>query len=84
MREEIIELTPREQLLQMGVPEADIDHHDSDLYVKVTPLSRKWLDSYKFKNNVTTFRSNIEPHDLWYDVPFGYMNEDFAERYGQN
>lgn len=80
MREEIIKLTPREQLLQMGVPEADIDHHEGDLYVKVTPLSRKWLKSYKFKKYVTVFQSNIEPYDLWYDVPFGY----FTERYGRN
>ena len=77
-------MTPREELLQIGVPATNIDHHRSDLYVRVTPLTKKWLESYKYKNNVTTFISNIEPHDLWYDVPFGYIEEcieeDKAER----
>ena len=74
----------KNELLKIGIPAADIDHHESDLYVKITPLSKKWLETYQFKGNVTTFRSNIEPHDLWYDVPFGYMDEDYAERYGRN
>jgi hypothetical protein len=47
--------------------------------VRVTPLTKKWLESYKYKNNVTTFISNIEPHDLWYDVPFAYMEEHIEE-----
>lgn len=63
----------------MGVPASDIDHHRSDLYVRVTPLSKKWLELYKFKGIVTTFRSNLEPHDMWFDVPFGYMEEFIKE-----
>ena len=30
-------------------------------------------EQYDFKNLVETFVSNIEPHLLWYDIPFAYI-----------
>lgn len=52
----------------------EIDHHYSDLYLKVTPVSKRLVSEYEFKNQVETFRS-IRPKDagsLWYDIPFAF------------
>lgn len=50
----------------------EIDHHESDLYLPVTPETRELIAKYKFKSNVTTFVSQIDK-TLWYDVPFAYL-----------
>lgn len=55
----------------------EIDHHCSDLYLKVTEESDKLIENYEFRGLVTTFKS-IRPDDkgsLWYDIPFGYIPE---------
>jgi len=57
-----------EQLKAAG---AEMSHHESDLYVKVTPQSTEILKGYYFKSNVTTFKSIIDKF-LWYEVPFAY------------
>lgn len=49
-----------------------IDHHESDLYIMVTPESKKLISDYEYKFNVETFVSAIAPHVLWYDIPFAY------------
>lgn len=72
-------MTIKEELMVQGMKAADFDRHDSDLYIRVTPISRKWYKSYKYKNGVTTFVDNIEG-ELWYDVPFGAMDEMIKER----
>ena len=54
---------------QMGTDE--IGNHESDLYLKCTDVSKKLVSEYRFKNNVETFRSNIDG-SLWYDIPFAY------------
>ena len=56
------------ELLEKGVP---LDHHETDLYAKVTPESQAIVRAYEFSNNVTTFTSQIDG-DLWYDIPFAY------------
>ena len=65
------------------LPAEHISHHESDLYIKVTPDSRvlveaccKGLVSEFGKNSdcIKTFRS-IHPDDkgaLWYEIPFHY------------
>ena len=65
------------------LPPGHIDHHDSDLYIKVTPESRLLVEEYRKKiieergayaDTITTFRS-IHPDDkdaLWYEIPFHY------------
>lgn len=60
-----------EEALKTMSPE-QIDNHESDLYLMVTPESKKLISDYEFKFNVTTFISAIAPHVLWYDVPFAY------------
>lgn len=58
-----------EQLQAAG---CEMDSHESDLYVKVTPESTAIVDSYQFKSNVTTFTSQIDG-ERWYDIPFAYV-----------
>lgn len=49
----------------------EIDHHESDLYLKVTPVSQELVAQYDFKNLVTIFIDNID-HVLWYEIPFAW------------
>lgn len=50
----------------------DIDNHESDLYIKVNPVSKELINNYEFKNNVTTFKDDVNK-ELWYEVPFAYI-----------
>lgn len=54
-----------------ALPASDIDHHASDLYLKVTAESRGLLNRFKYKHLVETFVSGIDGK-LWYDLPFCY------------
>lgn len=56
------------EAVKLGVP---LDNHESDLYMLVTIESSELLKLYPYKNNVTTFISNIDG-DLWFDIPFAY------------
>lgn len=53
------------------LPACDIDHHASDLYIRVTPESKALLDRFQYSHMVTTFIDNID-HVRWYDLPFCY------------
>ena len=57
------------------IPPEHIDHHESDLYLKVTPETTEIISRYEFKKLVTKFIDNIN-HELWYDIPFAYYKED--------
>lgn len=57
-----------QQLKRAGVK---LDHHESDLYAKVTPTSQRIVNSYRFKSQVKKFRSQIDGK-LWFDIPFAY------------
>lgn len=46
----------------------DIDHHETDLYLKVNDVSRQIVNSIVDHVQVETFISNIEPHVPWYDI----------------
>lgn len=60
--------TIMQEMIDAGV---EISHHESDLYVKVTPESRAIVEDYEFRCNVTAFRSRVDG-ELWYDVPFAF------------
>lgn len=47
----------------------EIDHHDTDLYLKVTPESKKLIEEYDYCWE--TFDDSITGEE-WYDVPFAY------------
>lgn len=40
-----------DMLLEAGYPESEMDHHESDLYVYVTPLTTKVIDEWCTENN---------------------------------
>lgn len=71
-----------ERLLEAGYPPEDIDHHYSDLYVYVTPLTTKviteWANDNGYDNNlrggiyVQTFRDQITGMKM-YDIAFQYI-----------
>lgn len=52
----------------------EIDHHESDLYLKVTPVSRELVAQYDYKNLVTMFIDNID-HVPWYEIPFAWTGK---------
>ena len=47
------------------LPAEDIDHHESDLYIKFSAKSSALIDRLACKSLLTTFRSNIDG-SLWY------------------
>lgn len=59
------------QALSDAMPADQMDHHYSDLYVKVTNESRALVHKYQFRRLVTTFTDQITG-TLWYDIPFCY------------
>ena len=67
--------TIKQQLLMAGMVEEDFSNHYSDLYVRVTPISKSFVAAYEFKNLVTMFIDNIE-HVPFYEIPFAYCKED--------
>jgi hypothetical protein len=56
------------QLEKAGIP---LDHHESDLYAKVTPESKAIVEKYEHFNAVTIF-SDAHDHTPWYDIPFAF------------
>ena len=63
--------------LLKDIPEEDIDHYETDLYLCKTPevttkVINKLPDTYK--KNVTTFRDQID-HDIWYEIPFVFPKQ---------
>lgn len=57
------------------IPAAHIDHHASDLYLKVTPETTRIINQLENKSLLTTFTDNID-NELWYELPFCYYEED--------
>lgn len=53
------------------LPAEFIDHHETDLYIKVTPESKALVREYDYRSNVETFRDQITG-TLWFDIPFAY------------
>lgn len=72
-------MTIKQQLLNLGMKENEIDNHESDLYVLKNAISENFISTYEFKQNVETFKDEIDK-DIWYVIPFGYMPEHMAKR----
>jgi len=62
------------------LPKEDIDHHATDLYLRVSPESTELVNSLKYRNSgmVTTFKDNIDG-DMWYELPFCFPYIDNRE-----
>ena len=76
--------TEKKPLLQMlieeGYPKEEVFHHDSDLYVFVTPLTtsviERWLAENGFRKDsflLSTFRDNITGRKM-YDIAFQWYS----------
>lgn len=63
------------------LPSEDIDVHDGDLYIKVSPKSTELINRMKDKDSglLTTFKSQID-NQMWYEIPFGNMQDDATEK----
>ena len=70
-----------ERLLEEGYPEKDIYHHNSDLYVYVTPLTTRVIKAWLKDNNyaedidgwfVQKFKDQITGEQM-YDIAFQYI-----------
>ena len=57
-----------EQAKELGL---EMDNHESDLYLRMTPQSTDLMRTYAYRANVTTFISQIDKKP-WYDIPFAY------------
>ncbi len=64
-------------------PKEDLDTHCSDIYVLKTPKTEAIVKAYyermKIEDQSTTFKDNISGR-IFFDIPFGYMNEYVEER----
>jgi hypothetical protein len=49
---------------------AEMENHESDLYVKVTTQTTKILVRYAYWANVRSFKDAAG--QAWYDIPFAY------------
>lgn len=51
----------------------EIDHHESDLYVKATSEASRIIESYPLASNYqyTLFVSPVDNQD-WWEIPFAY------------
>lgn len=53
------------------LPPSDIDHHTSDLYIKVTKESKKIIEILTPKSLLSSFISQLDGC-RWFDLPFCY------------
>lgn len=66
-------------LLEAGVPQSQLDHHATDLYVLDTPKNRKIIEDYYSSAGKSmdvcapTFRSTEDPPRRWFDCAFEYI-----------
>jgi hypothetical protein len=59
----------------------EIDNHESDLFVKDSPISRSIIKRYSDSSaaKATLFRSTSD-NEMWWDIPFAY--DPFWEKNG--
>ena len=74
-----------QRLLEAGYPQEEMDHHESDLYVFVTPLTTKVIEDwckemgYDKDWHCPIFTDQITGRKM-YDCAFQYYEEDTDER----
>ena len=66
-----MEKTIKDELLELGMKPDEIRTWCSDLHVKSTEVSRAYIESYRFKDNVVAFRSRLD-NTLWFNIPFAH------------
>jgi len=85
MASEVEEVTPENicELALKLLPSEDIDHHETDLYIRKTPESTKLINRLNNKALLSTFIDNID-HVTWYELPFCYSPEWERKLGGRN
>ena len=72
--------TLMEMLIEAGYPKEEMDHHESDLYVYVTPLTTRVIDEWCKANGFNknwhcpTFKDQITVK-MMYDCAFQYYKQ---------
>ena len=84
---EKFEVSELKRIAQRVIPAKDIDTHDGDLYIRKSDKSTELLKHMLNANSglISTFTSNLEDGDVWYDIPFANWEDDFkkqADEYG--
>lgn len=82
---EEFEVSELKKKAQEILPAEDIDTHDGDLYIKVSPKSTELLSHMKDKDSglIKKFRSPID-ENIWYEIPFANMQDDAKEKLGED
>ena len=72
---EVIDLQDVQKYAEEFMNGNEIDHHASDLYLKVTPISKAIVGKLANRSLLTTFIDNIEGQ-VWYELPFCYHGKE--------
>lgn len=71
-------MTIKEILLSRGMVESDFGNWQSDLHIKVTPISKAYFEQeFEFPKIISTFKSKIDG-SYWFDLPLGFLDEFIA------
>lgn len=70
-----------QRLIDAGYPREDIDHHESDLYVYVSPLTTNVIDEWLTDNGFRSLKDNTLFVDKFRDQVTGRMMYDIAFQY---
>lgn len=82
---EEFEVSELKKKAQEILPAEDIDTHDSDLYIKVSPEATELLSHMKDKDSglLKKFRSPVD-ENIWYEIPFANMQDDAKDKLSTN
>lgn len=72
--------TVKKQLLDAGMKEDEFNVQADDLHVPVTHISREWLKTYKHKDYVNYYWSNVDSRG-WYKIPFANMGDYIKSKF---
>ena len=64
------------------LPPEDIDHHESDLYIRKTPESDALIGRLTSKSLLSRFRSQLDGC-IWYELPFCWSPYEGAKHAGK-
>ena len=83
MKKDKIKVSEIERLARERMKPEEIDHWESDLYLKVTPVSKELIDRYEYPLQVERFISNIEPHVPWYCIWWAHNKANDNKKGGE-
>lgn len=72
-------MTLFETVKNANIPEEDIDHHESDLYLRITAATRQIMRKFLADNNnppqspLTWSTFKDQQGVAWYEIPFAYI-----------